>query len=122
MTDEKKKPQDDIAGPHVGAGQARFGEPVRQGGSGLRRHGQRTDAVDQDTLGKHEPIAKPDSATPRADARGPFVPNDEVPNQAPEGVWRERKGPLNKLLGDADQIGLGKADIIAWRAVKCLGD
>jgi hypothetical protein len=48
MTGERRKSQDDIAGPHVGAGQARFGQLVRQGGHGLRRrHSQRRDAVDQ---------------------------------------------------------------------------
>lgn len=85
-TDKDRKSKQDIAGPHIEGGQAKFGEAVRQSADGLRAPDQpHGSLVDQDTAGKHEPAAR--SAT-----------NSE-PNPAPEGVWRERKGPMNKSTG-----------------------
>ena len=109
--DENRKSKQDIAGPHVGGGQGRFGEPVKQGGDGLRGQDPQTsdDLVDQDTPGKHEPAAQPRAVTNRrppeqdaqhgADVRGEIVSSGELADQAPEGVWRERKGPMNKSTG-----------------------
>ena len=79
-----------IAGPHIEGGLARFGEPVKKGGDGLRsRNAAHEDLVDQDTPGKHEPTAQ--------QVRG--GPTIEPATQAPEGLLRKAKGALGPRQG-----------------------
>lgn len=109
----------DTAGPHIEAGQERFGKEVRQGGDGLRGNGpQPDDLVDQDTTSKHPqtgPHTTPGNVrTPHGDAqhgadvRGDAVGLDTIAAEPPEGLQRERKSPLNKSSGrrppESDQI------------------
>jgi hypothetical protein len=76
MRQDENRGKQEIAGPHVEAGQAKFGENPRGPEKGLRGHDERHESlVDQDTPGKHDI------------------------DQAPAGLRRERKGPLNTSSG-----------------------
>mgnify|MGYP001555020185 CR=1 FL=1 len=100
-----------IAGPHVEAGQKKFGEAIGQGGDGLRDRDPTPleDLVDQDTASKH-PQTGPHTApgngrTPHqdaqhgADVRGDPTGLDTLAAEPPEGLQRTRKDPLNKSSG-----------------------
>lgn len=89
-----EKDKQDIAGPHVSAGQARFGQDVKQGGDGLRSPAEAT--VD-DLSTKHPGnLREPHHEASRGvDVRAAI----EGGTSAPEGLQRAPTDPLNKSSG-----------------------